>query len=208
MPERSNGRTRDEAAAGPIPSPEMLNFRTRLDRIGEIIGRGMDLAEAGMNLGLTIISTVGTAAQQKLAVPPGGASPEIPPGAQPAAPEQDGPPGYGITNRLPLAPGKPVSISFSVNNDSVAAPKEVTLHVEGFAGERPDAVLPVGSLWVVPATATIAPMDFEKFVLEGAIPPDALPGIYQGAVRVVSDLDITIPVWLVIQPGPAPVSAA
>jgi hypothetical protein len=187
----------------------MLSFKTRLDRIGEIIGRGMDLAEAGMNLGLTIISTVGTAAQQKLAVPPGAAAPPVQPGAQPAAaPEQEGPPGYGITNRLPLAPGRPVSISFSVNNDGVAAPKEVTLHVEGFAGDRPDAVLPVGSLRVVPATATIAPMDFEKFVLEGAIPPDALPGIYQGAVRVVSDLDITIPVWLVIQPEPASGSVA
>ena len=127
------------------------------DRIGEIIGRGMELAEAGMNLGLTIISTVGTAAQQKLAVPPGTAQTGVPPGAQPAAAsDQEGPPGYGITNRLPLAPGRPVSISFSVNNDSVSAPKEVALHVEGFAGDRPDAALPVGSLRVVGRDATSA----------------------------------------------------
>ncbi len=207
MAERTNGRSRDEAAPHHEPSPEMLNFKARLDRIGEIVGKGMDLAEAGMNLGLTIISTVGTAAQQRFSVPPGGATPPpMQPGAPAApagAPDQEAQPGYGITNRLPLAPGDAVSISFSVNNDSVSAPKQVSLRVEGFAGDSPDVVLPPDCLRVAPATATIAPMDFEKFVLEGQLPEEAMPGIYQGAVRVVSDLDITIPVWLVVQPGPA-----
>lgn len=204
MAERANGRNRDEASSNQGPSPEMMSFKARLDRLGEIVGKGMDLAEAGMNLGLTIIGTVGTAAQQRFPAQPSGGTPPVQPGAQAAAPaDQDAPPGYGITNRLPIAPGNPISISFSVNNDSVSAPKQVSLSVEGFAGEEPNAVLPPDCLRVVPATATIAPMDFEKFVLEGKLPDDARPGIYQGAVRVVSDLDITIPVWLMVQPGPA-----
>ncbi|MGH7070273.1 MAG: hypothetical protein ACREFO_09685, partial [Acetobacteraceae bacterium] len=68
MTERGNGTTTE---AGPKPPPESaaadpLELKARLDRFGEILARGLDLAEAGMTLGLTMLGTVGAAAQDKI----------------------------------------------------------------------------------------------------------------------------------------------
>lgn len=216
--EQGNGRAPDHLPAGETgaaptsapPSPDMLALRGRLDRFGDILARGLDLAEAGLNLGLTLATTVGAAAQHKIverlmgdpgaapmgAVPMGAASPERP--ASPAGNPDF--PTYGITNRLPLQPGSPVAISFSINNDSADAPKRVMLRAEGFAGTRPGGFLPLDSLRLLPDMASIAPLDFEKFVLIGTISPDAAPDTYQGSVLVESDASMSIPVWIVVQP--------
>jgi hypothetical protein len=194
-------------AAGVAPNDEGLDLKARLDRFGDLLGKGLDLAEAGLSLGLTVASTLGAAAQQKIieklmeATAPEPATPAPPPaapspgpGASPAQPQT-----FGITNRLRLAPGMPVNISFSINNDSGTAPKQVTLRAEPFTGERTGALLPPSALSVAPDSATIAPMDFEKFVLRGAIPDSSPTDIYHGSIAVTADESVRIPVVLVIE---------
>lgn len=186
-----------------------LDLKARLDRFGDLLGKGLDLAEAGLSLGLTVASTLGAAAQQKIfekmmetatAEPatPAPAAPVTPAGQPMPAPNAQ-PRALGITNRLRIAPGMPVSVSFSINNDNAAAPKQVALRVEPFTGERSGAMLPPASLAVTPEAAVIAPMDFEKFVLTGAIPETSPADIYHGSIAVVAEDSMRIPVLLVIE---------
>jgi hypothetical protein len=198
-----------EAAGGPRPAPaDNLDLKAKMDRFGDILNKTLDLAEIGMNLSLSLITTMSTIAQdkivQRMTQPMAPADPqEMPQAGAPQATEPRAPPVYGITNRLRLVPGGPATISFSVNNESVSEPKQVTLHVEGYAGDRSGRFLPADMLRVVPASGTIQPMDFEKFVLEGTIPADAVPDTYRGAVVVASDDVIRIPIWLAIDAADA-----
>lgn len=211
MIERGNGTT---AEAGPKQAAEAetdpLELKARLERFGEILARGLDLAEAGMTLGFTMLGTVGAAAQNKIIErifnptaeraagepQPAPASPAPAPGASPGAGEAAG---YGITNRLPLRPGGQVSISFSVNNESPVGEKSVRLIAEAFSGERSGALLPIESLTVRPDEKIIAPMDFEKFTLEGTVPADVVPDRYRGSVVVLGEGPMRIPVLLVVE---------
>jgi hypothetical protein len=207
-------------ASAPPPADDGLDLKARLDRFGDLLGKGLDLAEAGLSLGLTVASTLGAAAQRTVfakvmeaafaepapAYPEGGQAATMPPQPAPTPPpgmatgaSAPAPQAFGITNRLRLTPGMPVSISFSINNDSAAAPKPVTLRVEPFTGERTGAMLPPASLSVTPEAATIAPMDFEKFVLIGAIPGTSPGDIYHGSIAVTPEDSIRIPVVLVIE---------
>jgi hypothetical protein len=205
MAERGNGAATAESGAAPAsPPPEpaaadadALDLKARLQRFGEILARGLDLAEAGMNLGLTIATTVGSAAQQKITERLFDPAPEP---ARPPQPVEPEPQPYGITNRLPVFAGGAVSISFSINNESASAPKGVVLRLDGFAGDR-GGPLAADGFRFVPAQAAIAPMDFEKFVLEGVIPAGTSPDIYRGSVLVESDANIAIPVWIHVQAG-------
>jgi hypothetical protein len=189
-------------------------LRQRLDQVGTILARGLDLAEAGVSLGVTIISRVGVAAQQKIregidaaaasAAAPAGPGPRQGAEAQqfsdaesPAAESESA---YGITNRLPLTPGGTVKISFSVNNDSMIEPKKVDLRIEGFTGDTQGARLDASTFTVKPANKTIAPVDFEKFILQGSVPADVPPDVYRGAVTVESGNELKIPVVLVVMP--------
>jgi hypothetical protein len=219
MADPENGATtKGNGAAAPEPPPERpsepprggeetADLKAQLTRFGEILARGLDLAEAGMSLGVTIVSTVGAAAQQKIfeqmteavsgAAP---VPPAAPAAASPAAPPPAAePPAYGITNRLPVVPGSPASISFSINNDSPDAPRSVSLRVEGFVGQQTGTLLAADVFTVAPPSAVITPMDFEKFVLKGTIPPGTVPDIYHGSVLVDSETSISIPVWIVVQ---------
>ncbi|WP_421994971.1 hypothetical protein [Reyranella sp.] len=179
--------------------------------MGSILAKGLDLAEAGVSLGVTILNRVSLAAQQKIregldeaAQPPGGAQAEAPPGPPGVAPEapadagESGP--YGLTNRLPLVPGGEVRISFSVNNDSATDVRKVEFKVQGFAGESGQAAIDAASFAVRPGQKTIAPVDFEKFVLKGVVPETTPPDVYRGVVVVHSDKDLFIPVILVVTP--------
>lgn len=179
-------------------------LRQRIDQMGTILAKGLDLAEAGVSLGVTILSRVGVAAQQKLhegmenaANAPAPAPPMDESGE---AQETETEPAYGITNRLPLTPGGEVRISFSVNNDSMTDPKKVELRVEGFVGDAQGARIDAGGFAVKPSAKTIAPVDFEKFVLQGGVPADTPPDVYRGAVIVATDKELTIPVVLVVMP--------
>ncbi len=167
----------------------------------------LDLAEAGLSLGLTVASTLSAVAQQKIfekvmdrAMPD--TAPEPPTGPM-APPPQDDPqealPTLGITNRLRLTPGMPLMVSFSINNDSSVAPKQVALTIESFTGERTGSLLPPASLSVTPEVASIEPMDFEKFVLRGVIPEAVQPDTYHGEIHVASGATMRIPVWLVVE---------
>jgi hypothetical protein len=192
-----------------------VDLRERLDQMGTILAKGLDLAEAGVSLGVTILNRVSLAAQQKIregldsaAQAQSGAQSEAQPGAQP------GPPGvapdapaesaeadqYGLTNRLPLTPGGEVRISFSVNNDSVTDVRKVEFKVQGFAGESQQAAIDASAFAVKPGQKTIAPVDFEKFVLKGVVPETTPPDVYRGVVVVHSDKDLFIPVILVVTP--------
>jgi hypothetical protein len=189
-------------------------LRQRLDQVGTILAKGLDLAEAGVSLGVTIISRVGVAASQKIregidaaaapSVAPAGAGPRQPADAQQfsdaASPAPEPEPAYGITNRLPLAPGGTVKISFSVNNDSMTEPKKVDLRIEGFTGDTQGGRLDASTFTVKPAQKTIAPVDFEKFILQGSVPANAPPDVYRGAVSVASENELKIPVVLVVMP--------
>jgi len=157
---------------------------------------------------VTIISRVSVAAQQKIregmdAASTGQGASQPPEAEQfshsgSSAPEAE--PSYGITNRLPLMPGGTVGISFSVNNDSMTEPKKVELRIEGFTGDAQGAPLDPSTFTVTPAQKTIAPVDFDKFVIQGTVPATALPDVYRGAVIVASGNELKIPLVLVVMP--------
>jgi hypothetical protein len=180
----------------------------RGQQVGQLLSRSLDLAEAGLTLGVSLMNKVGAAAQQQIlerfmsgaaAVVEAGMAqaqapaPEPPPPpAEPAGPE---PGAFGITNLLPLLPGTPVKVGFSINNDSMDSPKKLTLSLEGFIGEAHGHSLEA-ALSLKPARKTIAPMDFEKFVLEGTVPAATPPDVYRGWIIVSSDTEMRIPAWL------------
>lgn len=170
--------------------------RQPIDRIGQLLAKSFDLAEAGISLGLTLVETVGGVAHHRLL---GIVEPPPPAAPPPPAPALADAPRGGITNRTPLAPGAPVSVSFSINNDSPTRAWDVSLAVEPFVGQRTGATLPPGALAVAPSAARVAPMDFEKFVLRGAIPPETPPDIYDGHVCGDASAGVRIPVRLVVE---------
>jgi hypothetical protein len=195
-------------------NPPGADLRQRLDQVGSILAKGLDLAEAGVSLGVTIISRVGVAAQQKIregmdaaaspgaapAGPGSGLSPEAEQSSHPGSPASEPEPTYGITNRLPLVPGGNVRISFSVNNDSMTEPKKVELRIDGFTGDTHGAPLDPSTFTVTPAQKTIAPVDFDKFIIQGTVPATALADVYRGAVIVASGNELKIPLVLIVMP--------
>lgn len=212
-PNGNPGPAGPEAPGKPPPSGPGagVDLRERLDQMGTILAKGLDLAEAGVSLGVTILNRVSLAAQQKIregldsaAQSQSGAQPGAqpgPPGATPDAPAESAEADqYGLTNRLPLTPGGEVRISFSVNNDSVTDVRKVEFKVQGFAGESQQAAIDASAFAVKPGQKTIAPVDFEKFVLKGVVPETTPPDVYRGVVVVHSDKDLFIPVILVVTP--------
>jgi len=202
--ETSSGNAAAADAADKPPGPAAgVELRERLDQMGTILAKGLDLAEAGVSLGATILNRVSVAAQQKIREGLDAAG--RPQSAPPDTPEEPVEPGeaeaaYGLANRLPLTPGGEVSISFSINNDSIAEVRKVEFKVQGFAGETRQAAIDAATFAVKPAQKTIAPVDFEKFVLKGVVPETIPPDVYRGVVVVRSDKDLFIPVVLVVTP--------
>lgn len=200
----SSGNAAAETGDRPPPGPAAgVELRERLDQMGVILAKGLDLAEAGVSLGATILNRVSVAAQQKIREGLDAAG--RPQSAPPDTPEEPVEPGeaeaaYGLVNRLPLTPGGEVSISFSINNDSMTEVRKVEFKVQGFAGETRQAAIDAATFAVKPAQKTIAPVDFEKFVLKGVVPETIPPDVYRGVVVVRSDKDLFIPVVLVVTP--------
>ena len=196
------------------PHQSGTDLRQRLDQVGTILAKGLDLAEAGVSLGVTIMSRVGVAAQQKIregldaATAPGAAaegagyrpSSTAESHSHPGTPAAEPEPRYGITNRLPLMPGSTVRISFSINNDSMTVPKKVELRLEGFTGDTHGASLDPASFTIAPAQKTIAPVDFDKFLIQGTVPDKTLADVYRGSVVVSSGSELRIPLVLVVMP--------
>jgi hypothetical protein len=189
-----------------VPVPELAG---RAEQVGAIIVKTLDLAEAGLSLGITVLTRAGAAAQGAITdrVPGPGAGPG-PISTQPPGPA--GPAGYPeppepapedtffLANRVPLAPGGEARVSFSITNDSLVEPKKVALRVEPLVGEEHGIRLDADAFTVRPARKTIPPMDFEKFVLTGTLPAAAPPDVYLGAVIVHSADEMSIPVRLLV----------
>jgi hypothetical protein len=205
----------EENAAQPPPNVSAqaapgTAARGRLDQLGAIVAKGLDLAEASVSLGVTILTRVGSAAQRHLremapAAPVAnpmesqtdssvGSGPNDASEGAPPTPEST----FGITNRLPLMPGGVVRISFSVNNDSLTEAKTVELKVDGFVGDAHGGHIDANAFAVAPASKTIAPADFEKFILRGQLPTQLAPDIYRGAIIVGAESELVIPVVLVV----------
>ena len=188
------------------------------DQIGATFSKGLDLAEAGLSLGLTLINRFGTIVQDSVMekisgvmnttsdTPPDATSPseqtahehEQAPSSEPSEAMGQQDPAYYIVNRLPLTPGQSVQVSFSINNDSMDAPKRVKLKADGFTGATQGDTFSSKLFSVTPGTKTILPMDFEKFVLKGEIPKDISPDVYTGRILVLSEQAIEIPVRLLV----------
>ena len=186
--------SKDGAQPKEAPAPDLSG---RAEQLGQIIVKTLDLAEAGLSLGITVLSRAGTAAQEALneraQAPP---NVNVADGRPEPALEEDE--GFFLTNRLPLAPGGDVQVSFSITNDSLVEPKRVHLRVEGLLGEQREARIDADAFSVRPMRKSIAPMDFEKFVLTGTLPADAPPDVYRGSVIVGSTDEMSIPVRLVV----------
>ena len=69
-PNGNPGPAGPEAPGKPPPPPSgpgaVVDLRERLDQMGTILAKGLDLAEAGVSLGVTILNRVSLAAQQKI----------------------------------------------------------------------------------------------------------------------------------------------
>lgn len=194
-----------EAAEKPTPEPVPgVELRERLDQVGTILAKGLDLAEAGVSLGATILNRVNLAAQQKIreGLEAAGQPVHEPPRATPEDPVEpvEAEAAYGMANRLPLTAGAEARISFSVNNDSMTDVRKVEFIVQGFVGDALQATIAPSAFAVSPARKTIAPVDFEKFVFRGVVPTTVPPDVYRGVVVVRSDKDLFIPVILVVTP--------
>jgi len=190
------------------------------EQLGATLAKGLDLAEASLSLGLTLMTRLGSIVQESVLDKVGEHVPGPPssvqagggpdkhtsapaPSPSPAAATGDSPGGdiaYCITNRLPLFPGQPVSVSFSINNDSEEVAKRVKFRVEGFVGQISAVTFSGESFSVKPGSGAIAPMDFEKFMIKGALPSDIPSDVYLGKVVVMADHNLEIPIRLVVGP--------
>jgi hypothetical protein len=104
----------------------------------------------------------------------------------------------GVVNRLPLFPGSPVQVSFSINNDTPDQPKKVTLRLTRLTGELTRVQLHASACAIKPDSCVIAPMDFDKFVVSGIIPVDTKSDAYNGFIDVSGQEELRIPVRLII----------
>ena len=188
-----------------------------LDQIGSIMTKGLDLVEASITLGINLANKFGSVVQEqtidKIDRAGGpyagqGETPYIESGMGDASYYQneedrlgeiETPPNVNyVINRLPLFPGSPVKISFTINNDSVSFPKKLRMRVEGFVGEMHGANLNGKDFSIKPGTKVIAPMDFDKFTLTGTIPQDVLSDTYCGWIFVSEAEELKIPVRLTV----------
>jgi hypothetical protein len=190
----------DARAAKEVPVPSLAG---RAEQVGAIIVKTLDLAEAGLSLGLTVLTRAGAAAQEALTdrLPANGPQAPAPPMAEHPGPPSAPDPAveeetFFLTSRVPVAPGGNVQVSFSITNDSLVEPKRVALRVGPLVGDHHGVQIDGTELAVRPARKTISPMDFEKFVLSGTVPSAAPPDVYRGAVIVHSADEMSIPVLL------------
>lgn len=200
----------------------------------EVVNKGLDLAEAGIGIGFDVVTRLGSIFKGQVFDKIGSSgmlnpvmgnsaashadnhrAPETPPpyaqhGGQTGQPPGDTAqgggtaPAYYLFNRLPLSPGAGVTLSFSVNNDSLTADKIIRISVEGFVGETRQAVLDAGAFSVTPNEISIAPADFEKFVLRGIIPAMAPADNYHGWLVLSEQGEYRIPVVLSVSDSGQP----
>lgn len=213
--ESSRGATAGDAVRG--------KGRGTYEQIGSIFSKVLELAETGVGLGVNLLSRLSSHAQGEAAHKQGGDVRQWGGDYPPPHPDEMGAGmhsypqdhhgdtrrGMGaswnhfVTNRMPLHTGSPFQISFSINNDSDASEKKLHLEAEDFFGATTGFRLDRRLFSVDPAEKAIAPRDFDKFVLAGAIPVDALEDTYNGWILITGDEEIRLPVTLMVGPHPA-----
>ena len=180
------------AKPSPRPSAQM----------GSLVSKVMELADAGVGLGINVISLLNTLARSQVA----GAAPaeqqpqddERRPAPPEDAPHAEAPRNYCIVNRRPIHPGSAVQVSFSINNDLPDAAKKLRVTARGFVGAAHGFSFDGAGFSVNPSEKLIDAMDFERFVLTGSIPADAPEDSYNGWIVVDGDEQMRIPVVLLV----------
>ena len=180
------------AKPSPRPSAQMVS----------LVSKVMELADAGVGLGINVISLLNTLARSQVA----GAAPaeqqpqddERRPAPPEDAPHAEAPRNYCIVNRRPIHPGSAVQVSFSINNDLPDAAKKLRVTARGFVGAARGFSFDGAGFSVQPSEQLVDPMDFERFVLTGSIPADAPEDSYNGWILVDGDEQMRIPVVLLV----------
>ena len=168
-----------------------------------LVSKILELADASVGLGINVVSLLANFAKNQA----GGATtaPPAPQTVHPTEPPQSGPtadPGtprnYCIVNRMPINPGGPVKVSFSINNDTADTVKKLALSCREFVGAAQGFAIADNLFSVEPAEAVIGPLDFERFLLKGVLPAEAPPDSYNGWILVAGDEDVRIPAVLMV----------
>jgi hypothetical protein len=195
--------------------PAAGRLRDVAGQTGSILKRILQLTDATVGLGVNLVSLLTSMTQAQIGgrVPPeedmyaGGHSAAGDMGAAAGSPRADAaaggesravPRSYCVANRTPLVPGGPIRIPFSINNDLPQTPKRLVVSAHDFTGATQGFRLDDAAFSVEPSEKVIAPMDFEKFVLTGAVPLEAPPDSYNGWILVGGDEQMKIPVVLMV----------
>ncbi len=213
-PSPRSGKARVPPKPGPQAAPKTKRGGPgEPDQFSSLVSKTLDLAEASVTLGLSLVEKAGSSMQEQvlgkisqagqsfmqaaMKGAPAAATAAAEPG--PAAPATSPATGFaGVTNRQPLFPGSPVRVSFSINNDTADTTRKVSVKLEGLQGELTQDRLAASALTVEPSRATIAEMDFEKFVVVGVIPINTRSDAYLGWIVVTGDEQLRIPLRLVV----------
>lgn len=186
-----------QPVGSPVVGPQVVALVSKL----------MQLADTGMGLGINMVSLLTSYAKSQIPFPgtsteaeqsQAAASPQTTPAADRPPAEGEAQRNYCIVNRLPLHPGDPVQVSFSVNNDTASATKPLRISVLGFVGALQGFELVQAGFSVEPKEKVIGPMDFERFILKGKIPAKAPEDSYNGWILVEGDEQVRIPVMLLV----------
>ncbi len=210
MPDSANETIQTEHKLSGVP-PE--NEGQPTGQIEAIVHKGLDIAEAGIGLGVNVVSQLGLMIKNQLIDKINGTeivsatmnnstsqgySPEKQTQGSNDSVESGAAEEYYLINRLALHPGDSVSISFSMNNDSLTNEKTISLSLTDFSGAEHHFGMTRNNFSVTPESKTIAPVDFEKFVLTGIIPVEAPADTYYGSIIVEEQTQHRIPVVLVV----------
>ena len=184
-----------EAKTSPSPRPNA--------QMSSLVSKVLELADAGVGLGINVISLLNTLARSQVAgaapaepQPHGDERPPAPP--EDAAPQPEAARNYCIVNRRPIHPGGAVKVSFSINNDLPDAAKKLRVTAKGFVGAARGFSFDGAGFSVDPSEKVIDAMDFERFILTGSIPADAPEDSYNGWILVDGEEQMRIPVVLLV----------
>lgn len=186
-------------------------------QIEDIMQRGLNIAEVSIGLGVNFVSRMSSILKDQVIDKIKSAqilTPEMssPPPAsqyynhqeneQQASPEttqaSNSDETLYLINRLSLFPADSVSISFSINNESLSAEKKIQISIEDFVGTTQKFSIAAENFTVTPLEKIIAPMDFDKFVFNGTIPEKAQEDTYNGGIIVREEQEYRIPIVLVV----------
>lgn len=199
----------DGGPGSEVRDPRALRFEQglwgNLERLNQVVAKAIDLAESSLSLGARMVSGLGKLSERQIldrvrdAEAAAAAPPEAPrdeAAASGAPPFEGAVEGPGVANRAPLRPGSEVRVPFSLTNESAEAERQVRVSLRDLVGVATGQRLAADALSVEPPEATLAPLDFEKFVIRGQLPGETAPDTYRGVIVVEGDDLLTIPLLL------------